>query len=150
MSVEQYRTMRQLEAQNRRLQAAQRSQQAQFLAQRRYQQWQAEAAQLQQKYPQFNLEEMQANDLFGLMLRNGYPMEQAFKACSTEYFAAQAASQAEKAVTDNIKARGSRPTEAGANATPAFQVKDDVSKLSDKDVLNILAEIGNGRRVTFG
>ena len=132
-----------------RLTQEKRSQQEQYLAAKRYQQWDAEAKQLQTKYPQFNLAEMMGNDLFTLMLRNNYPMEQAFRACSVDYFSAQAAATAEKAVTDNIKARGSRPTEAGANNTPAFTVKDDVSKLSDKDVLAVLAQISNGGRVTF-
>jgi len=149
MTVEQYRTMRQLEAKNRQLMAAQQSQQAQYLAQRRYQQWQAEAAQLQQKYPGFSLEEMQGNDVFTTLLKNGFSMEQAFKSCSTEYLAAQAAAQTEKAVVDNIRARGSRPAEAGSSSKPAATVKDDVSILSDKDVLAILAQIGGGKKISF-
>ncbi len=149
LSVEQYRSMRELEARNRQLLAAQQNQQAQFLAQRRYQQWQAEAEIMKQKYPNFSLDEMQGNDLFMLMLKNNYPMEQAYKACNPDQLAAQAAANAEKAVTANIQARGSRPAEAGANATPAFTVKDDVSKLTDKDVLNILSQISNGGRVSF-
>jgi len=149
LTVEQYRTMRELEAKNRQLVAAQQNQQAQYLAQMRYQQWSAEAETLKGKYPQFNLDEMQGNDLFMLMLRNGYPMEQAFKACSTEYFAAQAAANAEKATVDNIKARGNRPAEAGSSATPAFTVKDDPSKLSDKDVLAVLSQISNGGHISF-
>lgn len=149
MTVEQYRTMRQLEARNRQLMQAQQTQQAQYLAQRRYQQWQAEAEQLKAKYPAFNLEEMQGNDVFTTLLKNGFSMEQAFRSCSTEYLAAQAAVQAEKAVTDNIRARGSRPAEAGSSSKPAAEIKDDVSKLSDKDVLAVLAQIGGGKKISF-
>ena len=150
LTVEQFRNMRELEARNKQLLAYQQNQQAQFLAQRRYQQWQAEAEQVKAKYPNFSLEEMQGNELFTLMLKNNYPMEQAYRACSVEYLSQQAAANAEKAVTDNIKARGTRPPEAGASSTPSFQVKDDVSKLSDKDVLAVLEQIRNGGKVTFG
>lgn len=88
--------------------------------------------------------------LFTLMLRNDYPMEQAYKACKPDELAARAAASAEKAVTDHIRARGGRPAEAGANPSPAFAVKEDVTKLSDRDVLRILGRIGSGSRVSFG
>lgn len=149
MSVEQYQQMQKLQAQNRQLLAAQQSQQAQYMARLQYSKWQAEAETMKKAYPEFDLEAAMENDLFGLMLRNGYPMEQAYKACNPDRLAAQAAASAEKAVTDNIKARGARPAEAGANPTPAFTVKDDVSKLSDKDVLAVLSQISNGGHVSF-
>ena len=151
LTVEQYRTMRELEAKNRQLMNAQRDSQRQFLAQRQYQQWQVEAEALKQKYPDFDLDTATQNEMFQYLLRSGnYPMEQAYKAAFAEQIAAQAAAAKEKAVTDNIKARGNRPTEAGANPTPAFVTKDDVSKLTKDDILNILNEIADGRKVTFG
>jgi len=150
MTVEQYQKMQQLERQNRQYLAVQRNQQAQFLAQRRYQQWQAEAEQVKQTYPEFDLDRAQQNETFMLLLRNNYPMENAYKAAFADEIAAQTAAKTQKAVTDNIKARGTRPAEAGAAATPAFQVKDDVSKLSDQDVLEVLKQLSNGRKVTFG
>lgn len=151
MSVEQYQTMQRLQRQNDQLRAAQENQQRQWLAQRQYAQWEQEAETMKQKYPDFDLEQATANDMFLYLLKSGnYPMEQAYKAAFAEQIAAKAAAGAEKAVVDNIKARGARPAEAGANPTPAFTVKDDVSKLSDKDVLSILSQISNGGRVTFG
>ena len=149
MTVEQYQAMQKLERQNRQLLAQQKFSQQQYLAQQQYAKWQVEAEQLKAKYPDFDLDVMEGNDLFTLMLKNNYPMEQAYKACVPDQIAAQAAAQTEKAVTDNIRARGNRPPEAGASTAPAFTVKDDVSKLSDQDVLNILKQIGNGGRVTF-
>lgn len=150
LTVEQYRTMRELEAKNRQLIDMQQQSQAQFLAQRRYAQWQAEAEALKQTYPEFNLDEAQQNEMFCVLLRNNFPMESAYKSAFADQIAAQAAAKAQKAVTDNVKARGTRPAEAGAAATPSFTVKEDVSKLSDKDVLDVLSQISNGRKVTFG
>ena len=150
MTVEQYQKMQQLERQNRQYLAMQQKTQSQYLANLQYRQWQIEAEALQQKYPAFDLEAAQQNDMFMTLLRNKYPMEEAYKAAFADQIASQAAASAEKAITENIRARGNRPTEAGSSASPAFQVKDDVSKLSDQDILAILKQIGDGKRVTFG
>jgi len=151
MTVEQYQAMQKLESQNRQLRAAQQSQQQQFMARVQYQKWEQEAETLKQKYPDFDLAAATENDMFRYLLKSGnYPMEAAYEAAFAGELAARAAANAQKAVTDNIRARGNRPKEAGAAATPAFTVKDDVSKLSDEDVRNVLAQIGNGRKVTFG
>lgn len=150
MTVEQYQRMAKIERQNRQLLAQQQTQQAQYMANLQYSQWQAEAEAMKANTPDFDLDAALENDLFALMLKNRYPMEQAYKAAFADKIAAQAAAGAEKAVTDNIRARGSRPTEAGANATPPFTTKDDVSKLTDEDVKNILKQIGNGGKISFG
>ena len=151
MTVEQYQAMQKLQAENRQLMEAQQSQQRQYMARIQYQKWEAEAETLRQKYPDFDLDAATQNDMFRYLLKSGnYPMEAAYEAAFAGELAAKAAANAQKAVTDNIRARGSRPREAGAAATPAFTVKDDVSKLSDEDVRNVLAQIGNGRKVTFG
>ncbi|MBO7670369.1 MAG: hypothetical protein J6S60_07240 [Oscillospiraceae bacterium] len=127
-----------------------RQQDAIYLANLQYQQWAQEAGPMQEKYPGFDLNAALENDVFTLMLKNKYPMEQAYKAAFADQIAAQAAASMEKAVTDNIKARGSRPTEAGANNAPAFQVKDDPSKLTDKEVLEILSKDLRKERISFG
>ena len=126
-----------------------RRQDAQYLANLQYQEWTKEAATMLDQYPDFDINKALENDVFALMLRNKYPMQQAYKAAFAEEIAAKAAASAQKAVTDNIKARGSRPQEAGANATPAFTVKDDVSKLSGKEVLDSFNRILGGERITF-
>lgn len=145
LTVEQYKQMRRLEAQNARLRESQR----QYLASLQYNRWAKEAEELKGRYPEFSLENMQGNELFYTLLKNGFPMEQAYRAASVDAIEQSAAQRAEKAVTDNIRARGSRPPEAGGSAAPAFRSKEDVSKLSDKDVLAILADISGGKKVSF-
>ena len=93
---------------------------------------------------------MRGNDLFFLMLKNNYPMEQAYRASMVDSIEAKSAAKAEEAVTANIKARGNRPPEVGASSNPAFAIKDDVNKLSDQDVLDVMKQIGNGGKITFG
>ena len=151
MTVDQYQRMRKMELQNQKLLDYQRSQQQEYLAQRRYQAWEAEAETLKQKYPDFDLRHASENSMFLYLLQSGnYPMEEAYEAAFAKQLAANAAANAEKAVTDNIRARGSRPAEAGSASTPAFTVKDDVSKLSNEDVLTILKKLGSGERISFG
>ena len=150
MTVEQYQKMQQLERQNEAMRRLQDANQRQYIANMQYRQWQAEAETLRQKYPEFDLDAAQQSDIFMTLLKNRYPMEEAYKAAFADQIASQAAANAQKAVTENIRARGNRPAEAGSSASPAFTVKDDVSKLSDQDILAILKEIGNGKRVTFG
>ena len=133
-----------------RLTSEKKAQQAQYFANLQYRQWQVEAEALQQKYPDFDLDAAKQSDIFMTLLKNKFPMEEAYKAAFADHIAASAAANAEKAVTENIRARGNRPAEAGSSATPAFTVKDDVSTLSDQDILAILKQIGDGKRVTFG
>ena len=149
MTVEQYQKLRKLEAAHKRDLEIQQDQQARYLAARRYQQWQAEAEQLRQKYPDFDLDEAMGNEMFNVLLRSNFPMENAYKSAFADKIAAQAAANAQRAVTENIKARGARPAEAGASSSPAFQVKDDVSKLTDQDVLAILGQINGRKKISF-
>jgi len=55
----------------------------------------------------------------------------------------------EKAVVDNIRARGSRPSENGTSSQSAFIVKDDVSKLSKEDRRNIAKRVMMGEKITI-
>lgn len=150
MTVEQYQTMQRLKAQNKQLTDARNAQQQQYLAQMQYRKWQAEAEALKQSVPDFDLDAAMENDMFRFLLSKGnYPMETAYNASFAEQIAAKAAAAAQKATTDNIKARGNRPAEAGAKASPAFTVKDDVSKLSSKEVLDSFNRILGGERISF-
>ena len=58
--------------------------------------------------------------------------------------AQNAAAQTEKAVTDNIRARGTRPTEAGAGSHSAFTTTTDINKMSlaEMEALNKRARYG--------
>lgn len=127
-----------------------RQQDARYLANLQYQEWTKEATTMLDQYPDFDLNTALENDVFALMLRNKFPMAQAYKAAFAEQIAAKAAADAQKAVTDNIKARGNRPAEAGANTTTGFTVKDDVSKLTGKEVLDSFNRILAGEKFSFG
>ncbi|MBO7670129.1 MAG: hypothetical protein J6S60_06020 [Oscillospiraceae bacterium] len=151
MTAEQFRRDFELEANNRKLERERDISTAQYKAIIQADRWAKEVDELRAgDYPEFDLEAARAKPEFEKMLKGGYPVRFAYESTFREEIQNRAIEKAVKAALDNIKARGSRPAEAGANATPAFAVKDDVSKLSNEDVLKILAKIGNRERVTFG
>lgn len=55
----------------------------------------------------------------------------------------------EKAVTDNIRAKGSRPAEAGLQNQGAFSTHTDVSKLTKQDRAEIARRAARGETITF-
>ena len=62
---------------------------------------------------------------------------------------AQTAARTEKAVTDNIRAKGQRPQENGASSGAGFTYKPDPSKLTIKDFEEIQRRVARGEKITF-
>ena len=150
MTVETYRRMRETELERDRMREHERDMQREYIANLQYEKWAREEKEMQETYPDFTLESMKGNQIFALLLKNGYPMMEAYKAATVDNLISRAAADAEEKVTSNIKARGQRPSEAGVAPSPAFIEKNDVNKLDRDDVLKVMADIANGKHVTFG
>jgi hypothetical protein len=58
-----------------------------------------------------------------------------------------AAKAAEKQVTANVRARGSRPAENGTNSQGAFTIKNDPSKWSKKDRAEVVRRAQRGEQI---
>lgn len=153
MSVEQYKRFQQLQRQNAELLRAQRQRMGQDRADAQLRAWNDQAEQLKAVYPSFDLTREAQNRDFLSMLRSGVPVRQAYEVIHMEEIkAAAAAMQAkatEKAVTENIKAKGTRPQENGTGASSGFTVKDDVSRLTAKDRAEIARRAARGEVITF-
>ena len=153
MSVEQYKRFQQLQRQNAELLRAQRQRMGQDRADAQLRAWNDQAEQLKAVYPSFDLTREAQNRDFLSMLRSGVPVRQAYEVIHMdEIKAAAAAMQAkatEKAVTENIKAKGTRPQENGTGASSGFTVKDDVSRLTAKDRAEIARRAARGEVITF-
>ena len=93
--------------------------------------------------------EIDGNPDFLALLQRGVSVEQAYKVLHMNDFLSKATAQAEKAVTDNIRARGARPPENGAATKSAVVVKDDVSKLTPADRAEIARRAAMGETITF-
>ncbi len=153
LTVEQYKAFQKMERENSQLRAAQQQRVTDARAQAQLQHWYQEADALKQSFPNFSLEAESANPEFISMLKAGVPMEHAFKTLHFNELVndamTTAASNAEKSVVSNIRAKGSRPIENGTAAQSAFTIKDDVSKLSKKDRAEIARRAMKGEKITF-
>lgn len=154
MSVDQYREFQRLKRQNAVLQHQQEIAAEQQQVRETAEKWYAEAEQLRQKYADFNLEECLADEGFMKILNAGVPMETAYVAKYHDQLMSQAtafvATQAQKDVTDTIRAKGLRPTENGASSANAGVVyKSDASKLTKKEFEDIARRVARGERIAF-
>ena len=108
-----------LQAENDRLRAAQRQSIQNQMAQRQMEVWNGQVEELKKDYPDFNIEVELANPAFSAMLRAGSSVRNAYEAAHLEEIKqslVQATTQkTTKEVTDNIKAKGMRPTEVGGS-----------------------------------
>jgi hypothetical protein len=77
-------------------------------------------------------------------------MIEAWRAANVDAVARRAAAEARRAVTADIRARGARPAEAGAAATPAFVSREDVARLTDDEVRDVLGRVARREHVSFG
>lgn len=153
MTVEQYKKVQQLEAQNKALLQNEQKRQLDAKVQSQLAQWSQEEAAMQQKYKGFSLAKEMQDPQFMAMLKTGLPMEHAYKVKHMDELIADArlttAATVEKATIDNIRAKGARPQENGSSPQSAFTVKDDVSKLTKKDRAEIARRVARGEHIEF-
>lgn len=154
MSVEQFRQMQKLERDNAALRQAQQRQQGEARAQRQMLKWSQESEALKGKYPGFDLSAEAQNPQFRSLLNAGVPMEHAWKVLHMDEIVSSsiqtAVAEAEKRVTENIRARGDRPAEAGGAQAGTVSGKIDVNKLTKKELAEIRRRVLNGEKISFG
>ena len=61
----------------------------------------------------------------------------------------QTARAGEKGVTENIRAKGQRPAEAGLATAAGVEIKSDPSKLTRKDLRRIRELAARGEKIRF-
>lgn len=152
MSVEQYRQFQQLQRDNAQLRQAQQDYYARQRSEQQIHSWmeQADAMKQDPLLADFDLKtEIDSSPDFLSLLKNGVSVELAYKVLHMNDFLGKATAQAEKTVTDNIRARGARPQENGAAPKSAVVVKDDVSKLTPADRAEIARRAAMGETITF-
>ena len=153
MTVQQYMEFQKLQRENRALLSQQEAMRNAQMADQQYAYWTQEAEELKAKYPGFDLAEEAKNNDFVSMLASNVPMEQAYKVIHMDEIMEQrvsaAMAQTQKQVTDNIRARGSRPQEAGLNSSNGIERKIDVDKLNGSDLREIARRVERGEYITF-
>ena len=153
MTVEQYKQFRRYERENAEMREQIRAAQQQEQADNQLRQWWQQGEELKRSYPSFDLQREAQNPEFLRLLQSGVPVDHAFQVIHMDEImqgvAANTAKAAERQITANIRARGSRPAEAGASGKASFTVKNDVSKLSKKDRAEIARRAMRGETIEF-
>lgn len=157
MSVEQYMQFQKLQRDNAALLKEQERRQGQEAANRQLAKWAQEEQEVKQTYPSFDLQAELQNEQFRFLITNAkspVPLKHAYEVVHMDEIKAgiaqMQAKATEKQVVDSIRAKGARPTENGTSSQSAFTVKDDVGKLSSKDMAEINRRVMRGERISFG
>lgn len=119
-----------------------------------YAQWDAEADELRQAFPNFDLEQEMQNPQFMALLDSGrFGVRDAFMAChiddilegNQEY----TRQQTRQNVAQKLSSNSRRPVENAMSHSPAVVRKADPSKLTDEDMDKIFEIVQNGGTVSF-
>lgn len=154
LDVEQYKNNLKLQAdaeRGRQITAAYEAQQRQ---QEVFEQWEADASELQKVWPNFDLGlELENNEKFKNLLSNGVPVRDAFISSHLDEILDGANTYAHRTATEQvvsaIQQRAARPAEGALNRTPAIQRKTDPSSLSNEDLDEINRRVANGEVISF-
>ena len=157
LTVEQYKRIAVIEAENQRLRAEREQNEQRRAANEWYEKKIQEAEQLKAEFPEFSLDEMMQNERFVNLIhpQNPYavPIREAYLAMNMDRILpdamAQAASQASKKTADTIRQRGSRPVEGGMSGQASSKAHTDVSKMTAAEIADYVRRASSGERITL-
>ncbi len=137
LTVDQYKRIAQAEAKSRYYEAQYAQQEQERQTRAKVAEWQEQAEQVKQSFPDFDLQTELQNPTFQRLLGSGVDMQSAYVAMHNAEILQGAmsftAQEVRKATANDIAARGSRPRENASSARAAATVRTDVSKLTKAD-----------------
>lgn len=117
------------------------------------QKWNDEIAGIQEKYPDFDVEAEMQNPVTRRLLKSGVPLEHIYKLNHMDEVMGKAVETAvadtERRVTENIRAKGSRPDENGTQSSAGYVAKVDVSKLTREQRAEMAKKALRGETISF-
>jgi hypothetical protein len=153
MSVADLKHMKQLEADNARLNAQREAQAREEASREEFDEIARQGEELKAIYPNFNLGEELANASFGRLVANGIDVKTAYEVVHKDEILAGGMEYAVKQTKEKISKAiqsGSRPQENGLSSQSATSPGElDVSKLSLAQIREITARAQKGERITF-
>lgn len=153
LTVEQLKAYKKMEAENRSLREAREEAERRRGADETVAKWRQQGEMTKAIYPDFDMETEIQNDDFTSLLRAGVDVKTAYQVIHQDEILGGAmqytAQQVAKATTDNIRARGMRPSENGATSNAPANVKTDVTKLTKKDRAEIARRVARGDNIVF-
>lgn len=153
MTVDQYRTFTEAQAENKRLRAEQKAFEQQQQIQLQMQEWDKQANNLKQIFPDFDLDVELENPEFERALRGGLSIDRAYYAVHGAEIASGAmqytAQAVRQATAQDLAARKNRPVENGLSPMASVKVTKDVHNLSKKDRAELIRRSMNGEQIRF-
>lgn len=148
LSVEQYREQLRLKAdaeRGRQLLAEYKNQQERNA---KFANWEKQADELRQAFPNFDLGQELKSEQFGKMLDSGISVQDAFVAMHAEDILSgineETTRSAKQNVLDNIRSRQARPQENASRSNPATVRTFDPSAITDADMDDIIKKALDG------
>lgn len=116
-------------------------------------QWEAQAAQLKSQYPDFELQEVLANEQVADLMRRGVSLPDAYRAAYFDHImqqaTAQTAQKVEQGVAARIQQRASRPGENGTRPGGAVTTHVDVASMSRRQLEDLERRARRGEKITL-
>lgn len=116
-------------------------------------QWEAQAAQLKTQYPDFELQEVLANEQVADLMRRGVSLPDAYRAAYFDHImqqaTAQTAQKVEQGVAARIQQRASRPSENGTRPGGAVTTHVDVASMSRRQLEDLERRARRGEKITL-
>ncbi|MBR3635831.1 MAG: hypothetical protein IKN47_06510 [Lachnospiraceae bacterium] len=153
MSVEDLKSIKKIERENARLKEQMNAANTQREADRIYQGWLAQEAELKEIYPDFDFRTEAENEEFTSLIKNGINLRTAYEVVHKDEIItgamAMTAKKVKEQVTQSIAKNGKRPLENGINAGSGKVVKSDVEKLTKADRDEIEKRVMRGEKIVF-
>lgn len=153
MTVEQLKEFKRMEKENFAYKKAMEEREQRENGERLYQTWITQAEQLKEKFPAFDLDVECENADFVDLLSKGIDVETAHLVIHKDDVLGGAmqytAQKVQEKVINNIKARGSRPTENGISSQSATVRKTNVNDLDSNDIQEVLRRVQKGEKISF-
>lgn len=154
MTVDQYRHMSELEAQNRQLIGRYEAEQREAAARQQMDRWVQQADECREKFPNFDFDAELQNQEFVQHLRNGVPVTKAYMYTHMDELMtgamAMTADKVKESTAAAVRSNVSRPIEGAIGGGPAATLKVDVKNMSLEDFKRIQDEVEAGKRVVIG
>ena len=154
MTVDQYREQQSLKRENEYYRRQQEALERERGIRDQVNQWQQEAQNVKQIYPDFDLErEFRESKDFADLVKSGIPIQKAYEVAHFDQIVGGALRYAVKEASTqtaaNIRNRASRPEEGASKGGAAVTVKSDVHKLTKADREEIARQVLAGKTITF-
>lgn len=151
LTVDQYKRIAQAESKARAYDEAMAQQERDRAANEQVAAWQAQAEEVKQVFPDFDLSNEISNPTFQRLLQSGVDMRSAYVAIHEAEILQGAmqytASEVRKATANEIASKGSRPRENASSSQAAATTRTDVSKLTKADREELSRRAARGEMV---